>query len=65
MCRKFEFKKTLSLKRSSDVENQSANFKTPNNDISRYLTGSANSNIKVGLAVDGLVSLLIVAGCCA
>lgn len=60
MCRKFEFKKTLSLKRSSDVENQSANFKTPSNDISRYLTGSANSNVKVGSTSDGLISLAAV-----
>jgi len=46
LCRKFEFKKTLSMKRSSNV--------APTNGISRYLTVSNNSNIQVGLHFDRL-----------
>jgi len=43
MCRKFEFKKTLNLKRSNDAGCQSSNFTPPT--VSRFLT--VNSNIQV------------------
>jgi len=49
LCRKFEFKKTLSLKRGSDGDSQKTGFKTPSTGITRYLTGSVNSNVEVSL----------------
>ena len=49
MCRKFEFKKTLSLKKSSDAENQSSNFTTPSIGVNKFLK-SMNANGHVSLS---------------